>query len=375
VEATTRSRTSNNFDALRLFAALTVVVHHSVFYLDERFLWVTKENGWWFSGGVPLFFILSGFLVYRSAEKAAELRRPWWDFYWNRFLRIAPAFYLAGAGLIGVLGVLGYLSSASPTAVGAFFGTYLIFAPLWNPAFLGNFGGGVGNSSLWTIPVEVSFYVIVPALVWLARRTSWRTMMIAAGAVAVISLLSYSIAGGNAAPWPGMKLFGFTALPFLVYFLLGMLVDRIWDRLPSSPWIALACLVAYFVVTIPGLRGPASTDLLVNALSAVPLAYAAMWVGRDMRPFHPQLFGRFDLSFGAYLWHQVVINVAIVTGILAGVSGEAAVAVVLLATLLMALVSRSTVEVNALKLKRYSLRGSGVEPPVATPASREIRAH
>src|SRR6516165_2965852 len=92
-ERKSRTRNANCFDFLRLFAAVSVLVSHSAEHLKISFLWFRSRDQTWFYDGVPLFFILSGYLVFRSFEKCHERRLPVWHFFLNRYLRIAPAIY------------------------------------------------------------------------------------------------------------------------------------------------------------------------------------------------------------------------------------------------------------------------------------------
>jgi len=347
----------NNFDFLRLLAALTIVVHHVVFYVDVQFLWVTRENNWWFSGGVPLFFILSGMLIYASAEKASDTGRRWREFYFNRFLRIAPALYICLAGTLLILAAAGSLTAASPREVLALVGSYLFFVPVYNPDFVGAFGGGIVNSSLWTIPVEVSFYVVVPLLVKMRAKTNWRWMIAVVLVVGISSLLLYAAVGGNAAASRLWLLFGLSFAPYLFYFALGMIIGHTWRSIPWRGDVALIAVVLYFAITINGLGISPQADLLVNAAAAIPLAYSATWLGLKGPPVLRRFTSRVgDLSFSSYLWHQVFINVVLLTGFARLLTGEALVAMVLAATVAVALLSWWFAEKPALRLKRYSLR-------------------
>ena len=72
-------------DALRGLAAMLVVLFH--------YSWGRPENRFEFSvgnTGVDLFFIISGFVIFMSLEKAENLRQ----FVGNRFARLYPAYWV-----------------------------------------------------------------------------------------------------------------------------------------------------------------------------------------------------------------------------------------------------------------------------------------
>jgi peptidoglycan/LPS O-acetylase OafA/YrhL len=82
-------------DALRAFAALSVLFAHFVWYPPR---WLTIVP--WAAFGVQLFFVLSGFLItgiLLDGRKQVEAgaTRLWMlrQFYTRRFLRIFPLYY------------------------------------------------------------------------------------------------------------------------------------------------------------------------------------------------------------------------------------------------------------------------------------------
>ena len=92
----TDSFSRNNFDLLRILAASQVMVAHSFHHLG-----LDTESAWfqWLDRfpGVPVFFIISGFLVSASLERSKSPA----DYFTNRFLRIFPAsvdLYTADSG-------------------------------------------------------------------------------------------------------------------------------------------------------------------------------------------------------------------------------------------------------------------------------------
>ncbi len=104
--------------------------------------------------GVTLFFVISGFIFTWGAFETSYL--SWRRFYLNRILRIAPLYLLIN--LAAFLLPHGNM-------------------PLWqfglNLIGFGNFhrGFGIYDTVLWTISLEIQFYLLFPLLMfWLKRR-------------------------------------------------------------------------------------------------------------------------------------------------------------------------------------------------------------
>ena len=84
---------TNNFDLIRLAAALQVALTHALGDMGsgER-LWLLRLFTELFPG-VPIFFFISGFLISKSFEKNPVLR----EYALNRCLRIYPALVVCFA--------------------------------------------------------------------------------------------------------------------------------------------------------------------------------------------------------------------------------------------------------------------------------------
>ena len=82
----------NNFDLLRLFAATQVFLQHAKWHMGinpELFYWLS------YFPGVPIFFFISGYLLYISYEKNCQNNNYYYYFFINRILRIYPALFLS----------------------------------------------------------------------------------------------------------------------------------------------------------------------------------------------------------------------------------------------------------------------------------------
>jgi peptidoglycan/LPS O-acetylase OafA/YrhL len=146
---------SNNFDLIRLFAALQVVLMHGYSHLDIVDIGLSKVLSYF--PGVPIFFFISGYLISSSYANKGNI----FQYTINRAVRIYPALIVCT--LLSVLAVYltGYFSSYKG-GVSEFFLWILgqiSFVQFYNPDFMREFGTGVLNGSLWTISVELQLYL------------------------------------------------------------------------------------------------------------------------------------------------------------------------------------------------------------------------
>ncbi len=142
------------FDGFRALAALVVLVTHVAF--------LSGFNGRSRLGaftarmdvGVAIFFMISGFLLYRPfvAARLAGLAGPRRvAYFWRRGLRILPAYWVALTVTVFVLHVPKELPSV---------GDLFLFYGLFHLYSLGNVIGPILSS--YTLVTEISFYVFLP---------------------------------------------------------------------------------------------------------------------------------------------------------------------------------------------------------------------
>src|SRR3984957_14474576 len=90
----------NNFDLIRLLAASQVAVVHAMSAFKIYDIHAIAFNlGMRMFPGVPIFFVISGFLISKSYERSTSLR----DYYRNRCLRIFPALWVCLVASLGVI--------------------------------------------------------------------------------------------------------------------------------------------------------------------------------------------------------------------------------------------------------------------------------
>ncbi|MCP4225584.1 MAG: acyltransferase, partial [Actinomycetia bacterium] len=188
-------RPKNNFDLLRLMAAFQVVIGHAVDFMGvdlpvglEQLYTVIR----WFPG-VPVFFGISGYLLARSLTRNPDLR----NYARNRALRIFPGLWGCIIGTLVLLAAAGLLFDLSPGRLVAFVVAQLTVGQFWAPFPISDYGLGSPNTpnpALWTIRVEIGFYLALPFLLLGGRRLlgSARRLDVGLIAAAVVSYVLYS---------------------------------------------------------------------------------------------------------------------------------------------------------------------------------------
>ena len=183
---------ANNFDTLRLLASCAVLVSHS-FPVGEGI--GTPEPMSQFTHGTTLgslavaaFFIFSGFLVANSADRTGSLAR----FAQARALRILP-----GLGLLMLITtfVIGPLATSLPTidyltspqTYDYLQGVYFRFRTTLPGVFESNPYPNSMNNSLWSLRVEVIFYVATAISMVSGLHRRW----VSVGALLLAVLLNH----------------------------------------------------------------------------------------------------------------------------------------------------------------------------------------
>lgn len=122
--------------------------------------------------GVPVFFTLSGFFIWKSLSKKKMTAA---EYGYRRFIRIYPELWIIVA-MTAVSILMLYYDSISIVPFSAWIFTQSTFMQFWTPSCLRGYGMGTPNGALWTITVFVQFYLVVFILHHVLhnkRKTLW----------------------------------------------------------------------------------------------------------------------------------------------------------------------------------------------------------
>ena len=172
-----KERLNNNYDFLRVFAALCITYTHAYNLLqqsvNEPLMKISGQRVDFSFIGLSIFFSVSGYLVAKSAVTSPSFK----NYVWKRFLRIQPLLIVVSVLSIFILGplftslsVADYLSNAETYSylrnIMPVFGIQF-FLP---GVFLKNVAESGINGSLWTLVIEERLYIFL-SLLFLFRRT------------------------------------------------------------------------------------------------------------------------------------------------------------------------------------------------------------
>ena len=248
------------FDGYRAIAAASIVVFHVAFFTGITFR--HPFAGLFFARldvGVSLFFVISGFLLYRpfvAAHLAGRAAPGTFAFLGRRVLRIVPAYWVTLFLLVYVFGVV-RIASVGDAVV------YFCFLQIYDNRHL---GGGINQA--WSLCTEISFYLALPLYAWAVRRSARRRQpAIVAEVVGVFALYAGGLVVRALIAYNGYTKTGDCRLDWLPatmdLFALGMGLavasawheqgggmPRILALLGRHPWLSWAGAgIAYTVVS------------------------------------------------------------------------------------------------------------------------------
>jgi peptidoglycan/LPS O-acetylase OafA/YrhL len=175
---------------LRFFAAFYVVVFHTRTGQNLHDHGHYAIGNFFLSGylAVPLFFLLSGFILAYTYEGQIERAGDHRRFWEARFARIWPVYAVS---LLMMASVPGFKLPSLGKTIAA-----VCMVQSWNPFDL--IMAGALNPVCWTLSVEAVFYILFPWLqTWIEERST-RTQL---GTIAAMLLLCVAINSGSRTLW------------------------------------------------------------------------------------------------------------------------------------------------------------------------------
>lgn len=348
----------NNFNALRLFAAIAVIFYHAYLlqgvpgHADPFTAFTGIKLGW---VAVNLFFVVSGYLLTQSLYKNADALR----FIVNRAVRIFPGLAVCLVATTILLGLF-----ASTLSIADFFTSRQTWAYLVKTltliqvrgqslpgVFVDNPHTANVNGSLWTLVWEVICYV----LLLLASVSGLLKRPVARYALPALLALALLFPVARAA-YPELlareSIDLFHRLGFA--FLLGTIAAVCALRAGATAF--LACLAVAILLH----------DTIYGAMAATTaIAAGALWLGNAHIPAIAALQRTPDYSYGLYIYAFPIQQLLVLA--MPGTRSITQAIVALLLTTIAAAASRHLVETPTdrwkFALTRWRTKAGAPAPP------------
>ncbi len=286
----------NSFDLLRLLCCLIVIYEHCVVLSGVELPCLNLRGI-----AVKVFFVLSGFWVTQSYLKSVSVK----EYALKRCKKILPQYWIVV--LVGAI----FLSGLSKLSVREYFcnsGFYKYLAAnistlnFIHPGLPGVFEGlaldGSVNGSLWTIKIEIGFYILLPFVVFLMKKINGGGYRCAVLAALYLLSVLYEVF----MPFVTEKTFLPAALAhqfpaFISYFAGGMAFSFYGEYLVSKlKFVFAPCFALLVVLSI--FKVPFVSVFLIPGC----LAVCVMFIGLNFKFF--SCGGRkTDYSYSLYLVH------------------------------------------------------------------------
>ena len=319
----------SSLTGIRAVAALLVVATHAAYTTgkyNSGYLGLVYSR---MEIGVPIFFALSGFLLFRPWVKAAAAGDPAPSvrrYAWHRIRRIMPAYVVT----VLLAYAIYHFRFAGPNPGHTWIGLLrnLTLTQIYTDSYLYSYLHQ-GLTQMWSLAVEAAFYVALPVLAWLLLvvlcRRRWRPGLLLTGLVALMAVSPAWLTLVHTTQWlpDGARLW----LPtYLTWFLGGMVLTvlaAMGVRCYGFVAVPMAVL-CYFIVSTP-IGGEPTTSpaelyealiktgfyAVIAALLIAPLALGNDgWYARILASRPMVWLG--EISYEIFLVHLVIMEIAMV---------------------------------------------------------------
>lgn len=287
---------------LRFLAAFMVVVFHANIYVNILYPRPSTDPLVMFSqigtAGVPIFFTISGFIVFYTSRNAFKRKGAVPAFLQRRFVRIYPIYWVALAAFLIFSSSWAEFWATDACLLGALSTLFLL--PGHADAVI---------SPAWTLTYELYFYGLFGVLLFWGRNTA----VIALTSFFIVAVTAGRFASINdASPWLRM-----ITNPILFEFLAGVIIGWIFVTTPVLERFQHRIVVSLLLVgalvgfaLIPFLHAMGWPKLIsLGVPGTLAVAWAVLSEKMDMIPrFVRRLSFLGDSSYSLYLIHILVMS-------------------------------------------------------------------
>ena len=264
---------------LRAVAAITVLFFHAA-------LGAGRDDALG-TGGVDIFFVISGFLMFQLASREPACGK----FAWDRIKRIVPAYWL-------VTLIVAVIQFGGGTVNSTFDFWHLVKSLAFIPDMDAARGQAYPTLIVgWTLNYEMFFYAVVTGLLLIERNLRFFTLSFLFSALIIIG----EVLQGSSV------VLDFYSAPIVLEFVAGAMLSELWraKALPRSGWVLVVVGALLMNAWLP-FTLPRFISYGIPAFIIV-MGILAEELRRPIKKFESlKLLG--DASYSIYLWHLFIVT-------------------------------------------------------------------
>ena len=292
----------NNFNFLRFYFAFIVVIGHLI---EISHIKSIQQFAPYFSTYISVtgFFCISGFLISRSYLNTQNLI----NYLKKRAARLLPAYLfiiLTCAFFLSLLSRYSFLEYFSHPLFFKYLVANLTFLNFIQPClpgvFLNDASSCAVNGALWTLKIEVGFYLIIPILLYITKKIRLKHLLF-------ISIYLLSVIYRNLFEYlsdlNGIEYYSIIArqLPgFMSYFVCGIALYFYFEFFIRNKNIFVLFSIIIFIL---------ERKIGVEILTPLALSIIVFFVAFSFKRLN-NFAKHGDISYGIYIFHYPIMKIA-----------------------------------------------------------------
>ena len=296
------SESNNCINLIRIVAAFQVMFGHLIEHLELPGNEIVFRASF-FLRGVPIFFVISGYLIWFSISRSKNYK----SYLVKRFWRICPELWMAITIEISTIIIL--YKGWDFKHLLLFIMTQATVFQFWTPKSLRGYGVGTPNGSLWTIGVMIQFYIVAWFFYKLMKNRKIQTWLVGFAIAFTISYGLYYITHKLLYIELIGKLYNQSIIEYFWLFYIGMFIAEFKDfilSLLAKHWSVLLFAAAIFFWT--------GWDLYAGYFLFWSMLLTTGLIGFA---YHfPILSFKPDISYGIFLYHMIIMNIFVNFGLI-----------------------------------------------------------
>lgn len=291
----------NNFNFLRFYFAFIVVIGHLIEISEIKSF---QKFAPYFSTyiSVTAFFCISGFLISRSYVNTPNLI----DYLKKRAARLLPGYIfviLACAIFLSFLSDYSFSEYFTHPVLYKYLCANLTFLNYIQPCLPGVFSDARSsctvNAALWTLKIEVLFYLIVPVILYFTKKTTLKYLLFIA--IYILSVI-YRNAFEYLSTLHGVEYYSIIArqLPgFMSYSVCGISLFYYFDFFIANKKILLFFSLIVFI---------SERKMGIEILTPLALSIIVFFVSYSFKRLN-NFAKHGDISYGIYIFHYPIMKI------------------------------------------------------------------